>query len=126
MLDFVKEAFIMEKERQELLDIHCETTVDGYTDFIFLNRFGQPHHQATLNKTIKRIIRDCNDEELGCTMPSLDKSYACTLENEKRNMKYWDRVTEIQKRQTEKGIKTYGQILEDNTGMSIKERLEYY
>lgn len=64
MLDFVKEAFIMEKERQELLDIHCETTVDGYTDFIFLNRFGQPHHQATLNKTIKRIIRDCNDEEL--------------------------------------------------------------
>ena len=26
----------------------------------------------------------------------------------------------------EKGIKTYGQILEDNTGMSIKERLEYY
>lgn len=47
-------------------------------------------------------------------------------ENEKRNMKYWDRVTEIQKRQTEKGIKTYGQILEDNTGMSIKERLEYY
>lgn len=69
---------------------------------------------------------DCNDEELGCTMPSLDKSYACTLENEKRNMKYWDRVTEIQKRQTEKGIKTYGQILEDNTGMSIKERLEYY
>lgn len=64
MLDFVKEAFIMEKERQELLDIHCETTVDGYTDFIFLDRFGQPHHQATLNKIIKRIIRDCNDEEL--------------------------------------------------------------
>ena len=58
------EIFIMEKERQKLLDIHCETTVDGYTDFIFLDRFGQPHHQATLNKIIKRIIRDCNDEEL--------------------------------------------------------------
>lgn len=62
MLDFVKEAFLMEKERQELLDIHCEAVVDGYTDFIFLNRFGQPQHQATLNKAIRRIIRDCNDE----------------------------------------------------------------
>ena len=64
MLDFVKEAFLMEKERQELLDIHCEAVVDGYTDFIFLNRFGQPQHQATLNKAIRRIIRDCNDEQL--------------------------------------------------------------
>lgn len=34
-----------------------------YTDFIFLNRFGQPQHQATLNKAIRRIIRDCNDEQ---------------------------------------------------------------
>lgn len=64
MLDFVKEAFLMEKERQELLDIHCEAVVDGYTDFIFLNRFGQPQHQSTLNKAIRRIIRDCNDEQL--------------------------------------------------------------
>lgn len=38
------------------------TTV--YTDFIFINRFGQPQHQATLNKAIRRIIRDCNDEQL--------------------------------------------------------------
>ena len=64
MLGFVKEAFLMEKERQELLDLHCEATVDGYTDFIFINRFGQPQHQATLNKAIRRIIRDCNDEQL--------------------------------------------------------------
>lgn len=35
-----------------------------YTDFIFINRFGQPQHQATLNKAIRRIIRDCNDEQL--------------------------------------------------------------
>lgn len=42
----------------------CEATVDGYTDFIFINRFGQPQHQATLNKAIRRIIRDCNDEQL--------------------------------------------------------------
>lgn len=64
MLDFVKEAFLMEKEKQELIDIHCEVTIDGYTDFIFVNRFGQTQHQATLNKALRRIIRDCNDEQL--------------------------------------------------------------
>ena len=57
MLEFVKEAFLMEKERQELLGLHCEATVDGYTDFVFVNRFGQPQHQATLNKAIRRINR---------------------------------------------------------------------
>jgi len=30
---------------------------------IFINRFGQAQHQATLNKAIRRIIRDCNDEQ---------------------------------------------------------------
>ena len=35
----------MEKERQELLDLHCIATIDGYTDFIFINRFGNPQHQ---------------------------------------------------------------------------------
>ena len=35
MLEFVKEAFLMEKDRQELLGLHCEATVDGYTDFVF-------------------------------------------------------------------------------------------
>ena len=63
MLDFVKEAFIMEKDVQELLDIKCEAVVDGYTDFIFVNRFGNVQHQGTLNKAIRRIIRDCNDEQ---------------------------------------------------------------
>ena len=63
MLDFVKEAFQMEKERQDMLDLHCKATVDGYTDFIFINRFGQPQHQATLNRAIQRIIRNCNDKQ---------------------------------------------------------------
>ena len=63
MLDFVKEAFQMEKEKQELLDLHCNVTIDGYSDFIFINRFGQAQHQGTLNKAIRRIIRDCNDEQ---------------------------------------------------------------
>ena len=38
MLDFVREAFVMEKQRQELLGVHCEATVDGYTDFLSLRK----------------------------------------------------------------------------------------
>ena len=58
-----REAFEHEKQKQEDLGLHCEVTIDGYTDFIFINRFGQAQHQATLNKAIRRIIRDCNDEQ---------------------------------------------------------------
>ena len=64
MMDFVKEAFEKERAYQEESGIHCTVTVDGYTDFIFVNRFGECQHQGTLNKAIRRIIRDCNDEEL--------------------------------------------------------------
>ena len=43
--------------------IKIEDTKINYPDFIFINRFGQAQHQATLNKAIRRIIRDCNDEQ---------------------------------------------------------------
>lgn len=64
MQDFVKEAFIKEKEYQERNGIKCEASIDGYTDFIFVNRFGNCQHQGTLNKALKRIIRDCNEKQL--------------------------------------------------------------
>lgn len=64
MLDFVKEAFLMEKQYQEAVGLKCTETVDGYTDFIFLNRHGGLQRAGTLNKAIRRIIRDCNDEIL--------------------------------------------------------------
>lgn len=64
MLDFVKEAFVQEKEYQDANDVHCKVMIDGYTDFIFVNRFGATQNQGTLNKAIRRIIRDCNDEVL--------------------------------------------------------------
>lgn len=46
-------------------------------------------------------------------------------EVEPDNKKYWSRICDMQRAQTEKGVKHYGQILEDNTGMTVKERLEY-
>lgn len=64
MLGFVKEAFLMEKAYQEKHNIKCVETIDGYTDFIFVNKFGGTQHQGTLNKALSRIIRDCNYEML--------------------------------------------------------------
>lgn len=64
MLPKVKEAFLMEKAYQEEIGLECKAVVDGYTDFIFINRFGGVQHQGTLNKALRRIIRDCNYEVL--------------------------------------------------------------
>ena len=60
MLPKVKEAFLMEKEYQRECGVKSESVVDGYRDFIFVNRFGNVQHQGTLNKALRRIIRDCN------------------------------------------------------------------
>lgn len=64
MLPVVKEAFLMEKEYQEFNNLKCNVTIDGYTDFIFINRFGNVQHQGTLNRAIRRITRECNDAQL--------------------------------------------------------------
>ena len=64
MIESVKEAFLMEKANQEKSGIKCSAVIDGYSDFIFVNRNGKTQHQGTLNKAIRRIIRDCNDEVL--------------------------------------------------------------
>lgn len=60
MLPKVKEAFIAEKRLQEESGLKCNAMIDGYTDFIFINRFGGVQHNGTLNKALRRIIRDCN------------------------------------------------------------------
>lgn len=60
MTDNVKEAFMQEKRYQEEAGISCGVRIGIYTDFIFVNRFGNVQHQGTLNKALRRIIRDCN------------------------------------------------------------------
>lgn len=64
MLPKVKEAFLNEKAYQEEVGITCKAEVNGFSNFIFVNRFGNVQHQGTLNKALKRIIRDCNYELL--------------------------------------------------------------
>lgn len=65
MLPNVKEALLEQKQMLEDLNLTCTSRIDGYTNFVFLNRFGSVQHQGTLNKALRlHIIRDCNYEIL--------------------------------------------------------------
>lgn len=64
MTKAVKETLIQERKYQEEHGIRCVARIDGYTDFVFVNRFGNTQHQGTINKALRRIIRDCNQEVL--------------------------------------------------------------
>lgn len=79
MLENVKEAFRMERAYQEYNHMECKVSVDGFTNFIFINRFGNLQHQGTLNKALRRIIRDCNDQQLskGKKNPVLLPNFSC-------------------------------------------------
>lgn len=83
MTDGVPEAFEMEREYQKAVGIQCADRIDGYEDFIFVNRYGKVQHQGTLNKAIKRIMRDCNDEVLSrsdmASSPVLLPDFSCHI-----------------------------------------------
>lgn len=64
MLDFVRDALLEEKASQEATGASCKAVVNGYTNFVFVNRFGDVQHQGTLNKALRRIIRDANYEAI--------------------------------------------------------------
>ena len=59
----IMKAYMCKQRGIRLIKLPMKGTELDYTDFIFINRFGQAQHQATLNKAIRRIIRDCNDEQ---------------------------------------------------------------
>ena len=79
MLQNVREAFEQERAYQEYNNMKCNVAVDGFTNFIFINRFGNLQHQGTLNKALRRIIRDCNDGQLskGRKNPVLLPNFSC-------------------------------------------------
>ena len=62
MLPEVKQAFITERKRQmEQGNRTC--TIDGYTNFVFLNRENYVHNPQTINRAIVRIYKAYNEEE---------------------------------------------------------------
>ena len=60
MIPKVKKAFLREKQIQELLGEKCTSTIDGYTNFIFITRNGGPKHVWGLNNALKNIVKACN------------------------------------------------------------------
>ncbi|MCI8851649.1 MAG: tyrosine-type recombinase/integrase [Erysipelotrichaceae bacterium] len=61
MLESVKEALIEEKEMQSLLDIKQDQKINGYSDFVFVNKDGNVRFHNALNKVLRNIVKDCNE-----------------------------------------------------------------
>ena len=64
MVKEVVEALQEVKEYQVHNDIACNVEIDGYTDFIFLNRFGNVFIEYNLDRALARIIDTYNKEIL--------------------------------------------------------------
>lgn len=62
MLKDVRKALLQEKKKR-MAEGFNDTEIDGYTGFIFTNKVGYIHNPQTINRAIKRIIRDHNNEE---------------------------------------------------------------
>ncbi len=63
LLPEVRKAFEDEKEHQKEVEVVCKADIDGYTNFIFLNQYGNIHNPQTINRAIKRITLAYNEQE---------------------------------------------------------------
>lgn len=83
MTSGVREAFLEQKRYLEKAGLACESHIDGYSDFVFLNRFGKVMNQCTLNRVLKRVMRDCNQKVLekhrGNKEPVLLPNFSCHI-----------------------------------------------
>lgn len=66
------EALRMQKDA----GLKCSVNIDGYENFVFVNRFGETQHQGTVNKALKRILTDANLDAIeknkqGASLPIL-------------------------------------------------------
>ena len=59
-----RKALEQERTNQQEQELMCEYEIDGISDFVFLNRFGQPQNPQTVNRAIKRISVAYNEAEL--------------------------------------------------------------
>lgn len=62
MMPQVYDVLKGEYERQKA-EGFCSCNIDGMTNFVFTNRFGNPHNPAAVNRAIKRIVDTHNAEE---------------------------------------------------------------
>ena len=62
MLSEVREALLAERMKQMQIGFN-QTVIDGYSGFIFSNRYGDALNPFCINRAIARIIRDYNKDE---------------------------------------------------------------
>ena len=63
MLAEVRKALLQERIRQ-MKEGGSSAEIDGYTDFVFTNRYGYVHNPQTINRAIERIYTAFNEEEI--------------------------------------------------------------
>lgn len=63
MLDIVKDAFEVAKEKQAETGGNIQT-VDGMSGFVFRNRYGMIPNPQSINDILRRIQRNYNSEEV--------------------------------------------------------------
>lgn len=62
MFEAVRKALLQER-RQQMKRGFNTTIIDGYSGFVFTNRYGYVHNPQTINRAIKRIYTACNERE---------------------------------------------------------------
>ncbi|MCD7887802.1 MAG: site-specific integrase [Clostridiales bacterium] len=65
MLDEVRKALLQERLRQ-MQEGFSTAEIDGYSGFVFTNRFGNVYSPAAINRAIVRIYTAYNEEETEC------------------------------------------------------------
>ena len=61
MLAEVRKALLQERKRQ-ISEGVSDAEIDGYTGFVFTNRYGYVHNPQTINRAIERIYTAFNKE----------------------------------------------------------------
>lgn len=70
MIKTVRDELLDQKQYLKDNNLKSVDIIDGFSDFIFVNRFSHVQHQGNLNKAIKRIVRYANFDTLE-TDPSI-------------------------------------------------------
>ena len=60
MFDMLRDLLLEQKQYLEDAGLKCTENIAGYSDFVYLNRFGRPFTVESLDSTLHRIVRRCN------------------------------------------------------------------
>lgn len=63
ILQEVADALLEQKKQMKMLGRECKEPVNGRTDFVFINKAGNPFNSRTMNDTIRRLVKYCNEYE---------------------------------------------------------------